>query len=553
LNKLAATMDKVIDTNAKIDNMQVAEDICSLVKTSLGPLGASKLIINAPERFTITGDGFSIMKNISSDAPAAKIIRGAAEAQKNEVGDGVKTTLILIGQLLANANKLIHQIHQNIIIRGYDAAANKSIEVLESLAVPFPVHSDEALEQVAATAITSRSLLDVRKHFAEIAVRAVRKVAEGNGGEAHIDPDRISTIKKIGGSLLDTELVNGLALRKNASRPWMVSRVEKAKIAVVGEAIKASLGEKSSFGHSEITLKDAAMAKIYLNKEEAMLRDMVTKIVSSGANVVFCQKGIDERAEYMLDKNGVMVVANINEDEMEKIVAASGCKPVGVVDDLTPSVLGQAEVVERRKIEGEEILFLLGCREQKSITIFVRGPEENVVDEAEVNLIKAVKVASKFIGRRQVIPGGGASEIEIEKEVRRYAKNFPGAEQLAIEAFADSVRNIAAALSESAGMDPRDTVAALRSRHVSGERFVGINLVQGVLGDMVKLGIVEPPDIKVHAFKVAKEVVRTLLRVDASISKREREVARPKVPKAPPPEKKEEGIPVVVEKTEEEY
>ncbi|RLF19828.1 MAG: thermosome subunit [Thermoprotei archaeon] len=497
-------------------NIMAARAIAETLKTTLGPKGMDKMLIDSLGDVTITNDGATILDEIDVQHPAAKLMVEIAKAQDDEVGDGTTTTVVLAGELLKEAEVLLDKnIHPTVIISGYKKAADKAREVIEKIAIPVKYEDEELLKKVAKTAMYSKAVAAARDYFAELAVKAVKQIAEKRDGEWIADTDNIQFIKKQGGSLFDTQLVYGMVIDKEVVHAGMPKLVRNAKIALLNCPLEV---EKPEYD-AEIRIRDPEQMKEFLREQERMLRGMVEKIKKVGANVVFCQKGIDDMAQHYLAKFGIMAVRRVKKSDMEKLARATGARIVTNIDDLTEKDLGYAELVEERKVAEERMVFVEGCKNPRAVTILIRGGLEKFVDEAERSLTDAVSVVADAIEDGKVVPGGGAIEAEIAKELRKYAAQVGGREQLAIEAFANAIEVIPRTLAENAGLDPVDIITELRAAHEKADGWkYGVNVFDGKVDDMVALGVLEPVSVKLQAIKSALEAVSLILRIDDIIA-----------------------------------
>jgi len=501
---------------AQRNNIAAAKIIAELVKTTLGPKGMDKMLVSSFGDVTITNDGATILKEIDVQHPAAKMLVEVAKAQDNEVGDGTTTAAVLTGDLLAKAEELLDQnIHPTIIIEGFKKASEKAREILEKIAIPVNINDDEVLLNVAMTAMGSKGIAAAKEHFAKLAVEAVKQVAEEKDGKLRADIDLIKILKKHGKSLEETELVRGMVIDKEVAHPQMPKIIHNAKIALINAKLEI---EKTEFD-AKINIESPEQMKMFLDEEERMLKEMVDKIAEAGANVVFCEKGIDDVALHFLAKRGILAVKNVSSSDMEKLARATGGKIVASVKDLTPDVLGEAKLVEEVKIGDDKLVYVRECKNPKAVTIVVRGGTEHVVDEAERSLHDALCVVRNAIEDGKIVPGGGAPEAEVAKQLREYAVKVGGREQLAIEAFADAVESIPLTLAENAGLDPVDIMVALRAAHEKADGYrMGVDVFTGKIRDMLELKVVEPLRVKLQVIKSATEAANMILKIDDVIA-----------------------------------
>jgi thermosome len=518
---------------AQRNNIMAAKIIAETVKTTLGPKGMDKMLVSSFGDVTITNDGATILKELDVQHPAAKMLVEVAKAQDNEIGDGTTTAAVLAGELLAKAENLLDQnIHPTIIIEGFKKASEKAREVLESMAIPISLNDDKRLLDVAVTSMGSKGISAAKEHFAKLAVEAVKQVAEEKDGKIKADIDLIKVLKKHGKSLEETELVRGMVIDKEVAHPQMPKLVNNAKIALLNAKLEI---EKTEFD-AKINIESPEQMKLFLDEEERMLREMVDKIAEVGANVVLCEKGIDDVALHFLAKKGILAVKNVSSSDMEKLARATGGKIVASVKDLTPDVLGEAKTVEEVKIGDDKLVYVRECKNPKAVTIVVRGGTEHVVDEAERSLHDALCVVRNAIEDGKIVPGGGAPEAEVARQLRDYAVKVGGREQLAIEAFADAVESIPLTLAENAGLDPVDIMVALRAKHESASTpSYGVDVFSGKIRDMLELNIVEPLRVKLQVIKSASEAANMILKIDDVIAAKglEKEKEKEKPPKEP--------------------
>ncbi|MEM3581619.1 MAG: thermosome subunit beta [Candidatus Bathyarchaeia archaeon] len=516
---------------AQRNNIMAAKIIAETVKTTLGPKGMDKMLVSSFGDVSITNDGATILKELDVQHPAAKMLVEVAKAQDNEVGDGTTTAAVLAGELLAKAETLLDQnIHPTVIIEGFKKASEKAQEVLDKMALPVSINDNEKLIDIAVTSMGSKGITVAKEHFAKLAVEAVKQVAEEKDGKFKADIDLIKILKKHGKSLDETELVKGMVIDKEVAHPQMPKLVKDAKIALLNAKLEI---EKTEFD-AKINIESPEQMKLFLDEEERMLKEMVDKIAEVGANVVLCEKGIDDVALHFLAKRGILAVKNISSSDMEKLARATGGKIIASVKDLTPDVLGEAKVVEEVKIGEDKLVYIRECKNPKAVTIVIRGGTEHVVDEAERSLHDALCVVRNAIEDGKIVPGGGAPEAEVAKQLRDYAVKVGGREQLAIEAFADAVESIPLTLAENAGLDPIDIMVALRAKHESAATpSYGVDVFSGKVRDMLELKVVEPLRVKQQVIKSATEAANMILKIDDLIAAKgmEKEKEKEKKPK----------------------
>ena len=516
---------RTVGRDAMRANIMAARVIAEAIRTALGPKGMDKMLVDSFGDVTITNDGATILKEIDVQHPAAKMMVEVAKAQDDEVGDGTTTAVVIAGELLKKAEELLDQnIHPTIIVEGYRKATEQSIKILDEISQETSIDDEEMLKKAAMTAMHSKVVAGSRDYLADLVVKAVKSVAEKVDGQWKVDIDDVKVEKKQGGSLEDTKLINGIVLDKEVVHPGMPKRVTNAKIALIDAPLEI---EKTEFD-AKIHINSPEQMKAFLDEEQRMLREMVEKIKEVGANVVLCQKGIDDVAQHFLAKAGILAVRRVKKSDMEKLAKATGGKIVTSIDDLTPEHLGEAEVVEERKVADDKMVFVEGCKNPKAVSILIRGGTEHIVDEAERALHDALCVVRNIIQEPKVVPGGGAPEIEIARKLREYAETLSGREQLAVKAFAEAIEVVPRTLAENAGLDPIDILVELRARHEKGEWWTGINLVSGKVDDMRKLDVWEPASVKKQAIKSASEAAQMILRIDDVIAASELEKEKEK-------------------------
>jgi len=497
---------------AQKNNIAAARIIAEAVRSTLGPRGMDKMLIDGLGDVTITNDGATILSKMDVEHPTAKIVVEVAKTQDKIVGDGTTTAVILVGELLREAEELLDQnVHPSIIVSGYKKAMQKSLEILNEISIQISLDDDEGLKHLAITSMRSKTVGTARERLAEIAIKAIKQIVEKRGEKLVADIDNIKVIKKIGKSLIETELIKGVVLDKEVVHPGMPKRIENARIALLNCPLEV---EKTEFS-AEIRMRSPHQMKAFLEQENKILKNMVSKIASVGANVLICQKGIDDMAQHFLARAGILAVRRAKESDMEKLAKATGGRIATNLEDLKPEDLGYAELVEERKIGDDRMVFIEGCKDPKAIAILVRAGLERMVDEAERALRDALLVLSDVVRKNLIVAGGGAVEAEIARELRAYALKIGGREQLAIEAFAKAIESIPKTLAENAGLDPVDIMVNLRAEHEkSGGVFLGVDVFSGELADMYKMGVIEPLLVKEHAIKSAVEAATMILRID---------------------------------------
>ena len=511
---------RTVGRDAMRANIMAARVIAEAIRTALGPKGMDKMLVDSFGDVTITNDGATILKEIDVQHPAAKMMVEVAKAQDDEVGDGTTTAVVIAGELLKKAEELLDQnIHPTIIVEGYRKAAEQAIKIINEISQETSIDDEDMLKKAAMTAMHSKVVSGSRDYLSDLVVKAVKSVAEQIDGKWKVDIDDIKVEKKQGGSLEDTKLINGIVLDKEVVHPGMPKRVANAKIALIDAPLEI---EKTEFD-AKIHINSPEQMKAFLDEEQRMLKEMVEKIKETGANVVLCQKGIDDVAQHFLAKAGILAVRRVKKSDMEKLAKATGGKIVTSIDDLTPEHLGEAEIVEERKVADDKMVFVEGCKNPKAVSILIRGGTEHIVDEAERALHDALCVVRNIIEEPKVVPGGGAPEIEIARRLKEYAETLGGREQLAVKAFAEALEVVPRTLAENGGLDPIDILVELRAKHEKGEWWAGINLTSGKVDDMRNLDIWEPANVKKQAIKSASEAAQMILRIDDVIAASELE------------------------------
>ncbi len=506
---------RTVGKDAQRLNITAAKVIAEAARTTLGPKGMDKMLVDSLGDVIITNDGVTILKEMDVEHPAAKMIIEVAKTQENEVGDGTTTAVVIAGELLKKAEELLDSdIHPTVIARGYRLAAEKAMEILDSIAIKIDINDDEILKKVASTAITGKHAEYAVNYLADLVVKAVKKVAEKRDGEIKVDEDNVKLEKRHGGGIEDTELVDGIVIDKEVVHPSMPKRVKNAKIAVV----KASLEVKETETDAEIRITDPEMLQKFIEQEEKMIKEMVDSLTNVGANVVFCQKGIDDLAQYYLAKAGVLAVRRVKQSDIEKIAKATGARIITDLRDIKPEDLGEAEVVEEKLVGDEKMVFIKGCKNPKAVTILIRGGTEHIVDEVERSITDAIKVVKAALESGVVVAGGGAPEIEVSLKLKQWAPTLGGREQLAAEAFASALEVIPRSLAENAGLDPIDILVELRRAHEEGKVNAGLNVFEGKVVDMIEAGVIEPLKVKKQAISSATEVAIMILRIDDVIA-----------------------------------
>ncbi|MHC1566932.1 MAG: thermosome subunit alpha [Candidatus Syntropharchaeia archaeon] len=519
--------------DAQDRNILAAKVVASAVRTTLGPKGMDKMLVDSLGDVVITNDGATILKEMDIEHPAAKMMVEIAKTQDDEVGDGTTTAVVLAGELLKQAEELLEQdVHPTVIAAGFRMAAEKACEILDSIGIEISSDDEEALKKLAQTAMTGKGAEVAREKLTDLAVKAVKAIVDEDGT---VDIDNIQVEKKMGGSTDDSMLIEGMVIDKERVHPNMPKRVENAKIALINAALEIEKTEIDA--KIEITSPD--QLKSFLDEEERMLKEMVDKIAASGANVVFCQKGIDDIVQHYLAKAGILAVRRVKKSDMEKLARATGGKIITNVEEIEEKDLGEAGLVEERKIGEDEMIFVEECKNPKSVSILLRGGTEHVVDEIERGLHDALRVVGVAVEDKKQIAGGGATEVELALRLRDYAATVGGREQLAIEGFADALDTIPRTLAENAGLDPIDMLVSLRAAHEQGSKYAGLDVYAGNTIDMLEAGVVEPLRVKMQAINSATEAATMILRIDDVIAAAKSK--EPEKPETPPSSESSEG------------
>jgi archaeal chaperonin len=501
--------------DAQKNNIAAAKLISEVVRSSLGPRGMDKMLVDGLGDVTITNDGATILKEIDVQHPAAKMMVEISKATDNEVGDGTSSVVVLAGALIEKAEELITKdVHPTIIVDGYRKSALKSIEIFNQLAQKIDGRNKSELIRVAKTSMQTKLVSKESDQLSEVVVNAALQVSEPIESGHNIDIDDVKVEKKAGGSLRDTKLIKGIVLDKEVVHGGMPKRVEKAKIALINSALEI---EKTEFD-AKININSPDQMKMFLEEENKMLKNMVDKIISSGANVAICQKGIDDVAQHYLAKSNILAVRRVKESDMTKLSRATGARNVNNLEDLSSKDLGLADLVEERKVETDKWVFIEGCKHPKAVTILVRGGSQRVVDEAERSLHDALMVTKDVMEKPLIVAGGGSPESFVAGKLRDWSSTLSGREQLAADKFAEALEVIPLALAENAGMDPIDTLTELRSKQAKGSKWSGIDARSAKIVDMSKLDIVEPLIVKEQIIKSATEVASMILRIDDVIA-----------------------------------
>ncbi len=500
---------------AQRNNIMAAKLIAEIAKTSLGPRGMDKMLVDTMGDVTITNDGATILKEIDVQHPAAKMMVEISKSVDNEVGDGTTSAVVLGGALLEKAEELINkEVHPTILVDGYRKASDKALEILNKISIKVDPKDRKMLLKIARASMASKLVHDEGSTLGEVIVNAIVQVAEKSGDAYKVDMDNIKVEKKSGGSIQDTTMINGIVLDKEIVHGGMPKRVEKGRIALINAALEVEKTEISA----EIRITDPEEMKAFLDEENRMLKSMVEKIIDSGAKVLLCQKGIDDVAQHYLAKAGIVAIRRVKESDMVKLAKATSARVVTNLDDLAAEDLGDADLVEERKIETDKWVFIEGCKNPKAVSILIRGGSPRVLDEAERSLHDSLMVVKDVLEYPYIVAGGGAPEANVAFKIRQWANNLTGREQLAAQKFADAIESLPITLAENAGMDAIDTLVNLRAGQVEGKKWYGVDALRGGLADMSKRNVYEPLKVKEQVIKAAVEVTNMILRIDDTIS-----------------------------------
>lgn len=500
--------NRSVGRDAQRNNILAGKVLAETVRTTLGPKGMDKMLVDGLGDIVVTNDGVTILKEMDIEHPAAKMLVEVAKTQEDEVGDGTTTAVIIAGELLKKSESLLDQdIHPTIIAMGYRQAAEKAQEILDDIAIDSV--DEETLIKVAMTAMTGKGTEAAREPLAKLIVDAVQKVAE----DGAVDTDNIKIEKKDGAVVEDSTLVEGVIVDKERVHPGMPSEVKDAKIALVNSPLEV----KETEVDAEIRITDPAQMQAFIEQEEKMVKDMVDKVAESGANVLFAQKGIDDLAQHYLSKAGILAVRRVKKSDIEKLARATGANVVTNLEDLTADDLGEAGIVEERKVSGEEMIFVEECSVAKSVTLFVRGSTKHIVDEIVRAIEDAIGVVAATVEDDKVVAGGGAPEIAMAKKLKDYADSISGREQLAVNAFAEALEIVPKTLAENAGLDSIDSLVDLRAAH-ENSAIMGLDVFTGKVADMKEAGVIEPKRVKKQAIQSASEAAEMILRIDDVIA-----------------------------------
>jgi len=502
--------------DAQRNNILAAKVITETIKTTLGPQGMDKMLVSGMGDVVITNDGATILKEMDVQHPAAKMLVEVAKSQDSEVGDGTTTVVVLAGELLTRAEKLLDQeVHPTVIVEGYKKAAAKALEILQSLSIDIQSDDEKMLKLVAMTSMGTKATVGTSEHLGTLATKAIRQIMEERDGKITADIDRIKVLKKKGESMEQSELIKGIVVDKEIAHPQMPKQVKGAKIALVNAKLEI---EKTEFD-AKININSPDQMKGFLDEEESMLREMTERVGKSGANVIFCEKGVDDMALHFLAKKNIMAIKNVSSGDMEKLAKATGGTIQASTKDIPSEGLGEAKLVEEMKIGDDKLVFVRDCKDPHAVTVMIRGGSDHVVDEAERSIHDALCVVRNAVEDGKIVAGGGSPEAETAKQLRDYALKVGGREQLAIEAYAEALEAIPLTIAQNSGLDPIDIMVELRSKHANPEnKWFGVQVETGKIADMLADNVVEPLRVKQQAVKSATEAACMLLRIDDVLS-----------------------------------
>ena len=501
--------------DAQKNNIAAAKIIAEIVHTSLGPRGMDKMLVDSLGDVTITNDGATILKEIDVQHPAAKMLVEISKTTDNEVGDGTTSAVVLAGALLEHAESLITQeVHPTIIVDGYRKAAKKAKQFLDNMAEKVPANDKSTLLKIAKTSMQTKLVRKDSDKLAEMVVKAILSVAEKTNEKYAVDIDDIKVEKKPGSSINESSIIRGIVLDKEIVHSGMPKKVPAGKIALVNTALEINKTEPDA----KINISNPQQMQSFLDEENKMLKTMVDKVIGSGATVVLCQKGIDDMAQHYLSKAGILAVRRVKESDMTKLAKATGARIVSNLDDLFEKDLGSAELIQEKKVEEDNWVFVEGCKHPKSVTLLLRAGSQRVVDEVERSIHDSLMVVRDVMEYPSIVAGGGSPETFAATKIRNWAKSLEGREQLAVEKFADALESIPLALAENAGMDPIDTLTNLRSKQIKGEKWIGIDVMKAKVGNMQTSDIIEPLAVKQQIISAASEAACMILRIDDVIA-----------------------------------
>ena len=501
--------------DAQQNNIAAAKLVAELVKSSLGPRGLDKMLVDSLGDVTITNDGATILKEIDVQHPAAKMMVEISKTVDNEVGDGTTSSVVFGGALLARAEDLLKKdVHSSTIVEGFQTAAEKTLEIYSELSKKIKSDDRESLLKIATTSMQSKLISEDSDTLSKIVVDSILSIATKKGEEYTVDLENIKVEKKSGGSIQDTQIVKGIVLDKEIVHSGMPTKIEKAKIALLNSALEIEKTEMSS----EIRITDPTQMQMFLEEENRMLKTMVDKLHDVGSNVLICQKGIDDIAQHYLAKHGIMAVRRVKESDMIKLSKATGGRVISNLDDLSEKDLGTADLAHQKKVESDKWVFIEGCKHPQSVTLLIRGGSQRVIDEVDRSIHDSLMVVKDVIEKPEIVAGGGAPESFAASQLKDWADNFDGREQLAIKKYAEALETIPLTIAENAGMDPIDTMANLRAKQNQGRKWTGIDARNTKIADMLGIDVVEPIAVKEQIIKSATEAACMILRIDDVIA-----------------------------------
>ena len=501
--------------DAQKNNIMAAKMVCDIVKSSLGPRGLDKMLVDSLGDVTITNDGATILKEIDAQHPAAKMMIEISKTIDSEVGDGTTSSVIFAGTLLAKAEELLKKdVHSSVIIEGFQAASEKALEILSEISKKVTPNDRETLLKISSTSMESKLISEDSEPLSKIVVDAIMNITETTNDKPSVDLDNLKVEKKAGGSIQDTTLIKGIVLDKEVVHSGMPTKIQQAKIALLNTAMEIEKTEMSA----EIRINDPTQMQMFLEEENRMIKTMVDKLHAIGANVVICQKGIDDMAQHFLSKHGILAVRRVKESDMTKLAKATGARITSNIEDISEKDLGAANLVQQKKVESDKWVFIEGCKNPQSVTLLIRGGSQRVVDEVDRSIHDALMVVKDVIEKPEIVAGGGAPEAVLASFLRDWSERFEGREQLAINKFAEALEVIPLTIAENAGMDPIDTMVKLRAKQSEGKKWTGINAREGKVADMLSLNIVEPVVVKEQIIKSATEAASMILRIDDVIA-----------------------------------
>ncbi len=510
---------RTLGKDAQRNNIMAAKIVAETVRTTLGPKGMDKMLVDPYNNVTITNDGVTILDEIAVEHPTAKMIVEVAKTQENEVGDGTTTAVVIAGELLKNAEKLLDEkIHPTVITKGYRLAAEQANKILKEIAEDIKISDQELLKYIAETAMTGKGVESAKDRISDICLQAITQITTDI-----TDKDNIKIEKKVGEGIENSELVQGIVIDKERTHSEMPTKLENAKVALIDTPLEI----KDTEMDAKIQISDPNQLQSFLEKEELMLKDMTNRIIESGANVVICQKGIDDMAQYFLSKNGIYALRRVRESDMRKIAKATSGKVISNLKELSQEDLGFAGLVEEKKVGNENMTFITKCENPKAVTILIRGGTEHVVDEVERAITDALGDVTAALNEGKIVAGAGSPEMEVAKQLKDYAHTLNGREQLAVLAFADSLEVIPKTLAENAGIDPIDMITEMKVRHDNNEKWAGIDVYNGKIVNSWNARVLEPLKVKTQAIKSASEVAELILRIDDIIASSSNEPGMP--------------------------